>query len=238
MAIAVFSDIHGNLEALQAVLKDCKKRRIKKKNIFFLGDAISMGINSRECITLIEQSGINVCMGNHEQRMIAHDRGVTKWSANGRLHFQNTLMSLTNENLNFIKRMPIFHKIYYKNYRLLFTHYQHGYDGNVMDDYVDFSEATCEEMFGKENCNVVFFGHVHHRNLLITGKGRGYVCVGSSGLVQTDTTFYTLFDIKDDNYDIKRICIKYNRKKFEEKWHNEQHYIKTMFADHFGIEKD
>ena len=42
MAIAVFGDIHGNLEALEAILKDIKKNR-KIKETYFLGDAIVFG---------------------------------------------------------------------------------------------------------------------------------------------------------------------------------------------------
>ncbi|MEK7698057.1 MAG: metallophosphoesterase family protein, partial [Nitrospirota bacterium] len=38
MRYAVIADVHANLEALEAVLKDIKKRKIE--SILFLGDAV------------------------------------------------------------------------------------------------------------------------------------------------------------------------------------------------------
>ena len=45
---AVLSDIHANLEALEAVLKDMKRHRIRE--FVLLGDVIGYGPNPRECI--------------------------------------------------------------------------------------------------------------------------------------------------------------------------------------------
>ena len=40
--IAIISDIHGNLEALNSVLIDIKERKIEK--IFCIGDIVAKGI--------------------------------------------------------------------------------------------------------------------------------------------------------------------------------------------------
>ena len=45
---AIISDIHGNLEALQAVLADIKSQGISE--IYCLGDVVGYGPNPRECI--------------------------------------------------------------------------------------------------------------------------------------------------------------------------------------------
>jgi predicted phosphodiesterase len=61
---AVISDIHSNLEALQAVLADIDRRSIKE--ILCLGDIIGYGASPRECLDLvIERCKINLC-GNHD----------------------------------------------------------------------------------------------------------------------------------------------------------------------------
>ena len=54
--IAIFSDIHGNLEALDAILKDVKKNKIS--NIYCLGDIIGIGPNPKECLNLIIKNKI------------------------------------------------------------------------------------------------------------------------------------------------------------------------------------
>lgn len=64
---AVISDIHGNLEALHAVLRDISRRRIKE--IFCLGDIIGYGPNPRECLQLSRRFQCSV-RGNHEEAVL------------------------------------------------------------------------------------------------------------------------------------------------------------------------
>ena len=47
---AIISDIHSNLEALQAVLKDIEKHPVTE--IYCLGDVVGYGPNPRECVDL------------------------------------------------------------------------------------------------------------------------------------------------------------------------------------------
>ncbi len=64
MKIAVMSDIHGNLEALDAVLEDVCSQRIEK--IVCIGDLIGYGPNPEEVIQKIRQIDVCCTMGNHE----------------------------------------------------------------------------------------------------------------------------------------------------------------------------
>ena len=61
---AIISDIHSNLEALQAVLDDVKSQGITE--IYCLGDVVGYGPNPRECIDLVMDHKI-VLLGNHDQ---------------------------------------------------------------------------------------------------------------------------------------------------------------------------
>lgn len=61
---ALISDIHGNLEALQAVLADIRHQNVTE--IYCLGDVIGYGPNPRECIDLIMQCQMTL-LGNHDQ---------------------------------------------------------------------------------------------------------------------------------------------------------------------------
>lgn len=45
MKIAIISDIHGNLEALEAIINDIRNSNIDE--IICLGDTIGLGINSK-----------------------------------------------------------------------------------------------------------------------------------------------------------------------------------------------
>lgn len=62
---AVISDIHGNLEALDAVLADIDRRSIKK--VYCLGDVIGYGASPRDCLDIVmERCELSLC-GNHDQ---------------------------------------------------------------------------------------------------------------------------------------------------------------------------
>ncbi|HPU94084.1 MAG TPA: metallophosphoesterase family protein, partial [Candidatus Saccharicenans sp.] len=52
MRYLVFSDIHGNLEALEAVLKDARKKRID--HYLFLGDLVGYGASPNEVIQQVQ----------------------------------------------------------------------------------------------------------------------------------------------------------------------------------------
>ena len=61
---AIISDIHSNLEALQAVLADIDKQKVNE--IYCLGDVVGYGPNPRECIDLVMKCQV-VLLGNHDQ---------------------------------------------------------------------------------------------------------------------------------------------------------------------------
>lgn len=64
MRIALLSDIHGNIDALTAVLEDLGKNKVDK--IVSLGDVIGYGPEPAECLRLVEEHCEIKLMGNHE----------------------------------------------------------------------------------------------------------------------------------------------------------------------------
>ena len=237
MAIAIFSDIHGNLEALEAILKDIHKKRRKIKHTYFLGDAITFGPDSSACLKLLQEHGVHCVMGNHEQRIVRYDKSVAEMSYAGIKHMEYIFNQLDNDDIKFIKSMPLFINIDYKGYKLHFAHYSHDANGVVQEDMEIFSEATLDKLFESSDFDAVFFGHLHERKLLIRQVGRSYFNLGSSGFTKGDKTFYTYFDIGEmmekHNFDIYRIDVKYNRKKFEHKLRTAPIPEKIRFAKKF-----
>ena len=60
MKLLIISDIHGNKEALDAVLE------VEHDAVVCLGDLVDYGPAPAECIDLIRQTGIRTIMGNHD----------------------------------------------------------------------------------------------------------------------------------------------------------------------------
>jgi diadenosine tetraphosphatase ApaH/serine/threonine PP2A family protein phosphatase len=68
MRIAVISDIHGNLHALEAVLADIDRHR--PDELWCLGDVVGYGPRPNECVALTrERSTVALC-GNHDLAVI------------------------------------------------------------------------------------------------------------------------------------------------------------------------
>ncbi|MDR0461915.1 MAG: metallophosphoesterase [Christensenellaceae bacterium] len=241
MAFAVFSDIHGNLEALEAIINHAHKKA-KIKDLYFLGDAITFGPDSNACLKLLEKNKVKCVAGNHEQRIVRYDKAVKSMTYATTEHMNYVFSSLDRESLRFIKSMPVDIKINYKGHNIFFTHYIHDKNGIIKDDYEEFTEPRLRKVFEYSDSDVVFFGHIHKRKVLINEEGESYVCTGASGCVKGDRTFYTKFDIHKDfgdvNYDIDRINVPFNRKRFDEKMKNTPLPDKQNYGPHvFGGNK-
>lgn len=68
MVIAIVSDIHANLEALEASLKDIRTQGVTE--ILCLGDVIGYGPNPRECLAIAMKEFRFNLLGNHEQAVL------------------------------------------------------------------------------------------------------------------------------------------------------------------------
>lgn len=71
MKVALISDVHGNLEALEAVLRDIEQQGAEK--IHFLGDAVGYGCNPNECVKLINKHCDIKLLGNHDYVVMGLD---------------------------------------------------------------------------------------------------------------------------------------------------------------------
>ena len=69
--IALISDLHSNLAALEAVLEDILARKIE--HVICLGDTVGYGPNPRQCVDLVRDLDI-VLMGNHDQAIFESHR--------------------------------------------------------------------------------------------------------------------------------------------------------------------
>ncbi len=68
MRTAIISDIHGNLEAFEAVLKAIDARKVDQ--IICLGDILGYGPNPLECVDLVAARCVWSLMGNHDYAVL------------------------------------------------------------------------------------------------------------------------------------------------------------------------
>src|SRR5688500_11938386 len=71
---AVLSDIHGNLEALEAVLADIAKHPVSR--VLCLGDVVGYGPSPIECLERARNWDL-VILGNHDQATLFDPEGFS-----------------------------------------------------------------------------------------------------------------------------------------------------------------
>ena len=65
MRFAIFSDVHANLEALEAVLADARARKCTR--FVCLGDVVGYNANPGECVERVRELDCPVVKGNHDE---------------------------------------------------------------------------------------------------------------------------------------------------------------------------
>jgi diadenosine tetraphosphatase ApaH/serine/threonine PP2A family protein phosphatase len=90
---AILSDIHSNLEALQAVLDDIARHPVQ--SIYCLGDIVGYGPNPRECLDLVAAWPV-VLLGNHDHAALFGPRGFTP-TAERAIRWTRTQLETTPE---------------------------------------------------------------------------------------------------------------------------------------------
>lgn len=104
MKIGIISDIHGNLEAFEAVLQDIKLQKVDAT--WCLGDIVGYGANPNECIDLIRSNNIICVMGNHEHvtSVVFDTDDYNPYAQDG---ISWTRSVLTKESRTYIAKLPL-----------------------------------------------------------------------------------------------------------------------------------
>lgn len=102
MALALLSDIHGNLPALEAVLNKVDAAGIS--DIICLGDTAGYYSNINACIDLLKERNIPSLMGNHDYYIASGTPCDRSNSANHCLDYQRGV--LRPDNLSWLQNLP------------------------------------------------------------------------------------------------------------------------------------
>ena len=80
MRYAIFADIHGNWEALEAALEYARKQHLSR--FMVLGDSIGYGANPNECLAWALQHATLHVLGNHEAAILHEEirEDFTDWA--------------------------------------------------------------------------------------------------------------------------------------------------------------
>lgn len=157
---AIISDIHSNLEALQAVLKDIEANNIRE--IYCLGDIIGYGPNPRECVDLVMSCNV-VLLGNHDQGAMFDPEGFNP-SAERAIFWTRSQLELPNEKREIRERRWDFLAERPRTHRDDGYLFVHGSARNPLNEYVFpediYNQRKMERIFALVE-RYCFQGHTH-----------------------------------------------------------------------------
>jgi len=194
MKIGLISDIHGNYEALKAVLAELDKMNISE--IYCLGDVVGYYSQVNECCDELISRQIPCVMGNHDWYMAGGGFCPRSKSVNELLAYQRKIISA--ENINWLKSFPIQRQI--ENINML-----HGGWSDPIDEYLQ----PTQEYFSKINGEIFISGHTHIQTFQ-KYSGTTYCNPGSVGQPR-DNDPRAAFAVYDGNFSLHRV--EYNLQK-------------------------
>jgi predicted phosphodiesterase len=185
--IAIISDLHANLPALNAVLEDLDKRQ--PDALFCLGDLVDFAPWPNEVIETIRQRRIPTIMGNHDER-IAFDYAIfplekhTEEERAARAHaIGYTRRTISADNREYLSGLPRTVRISYgtgsKARKLLLVHAS----PRSIDEYIyaDHPETELIRMPRKNDADVIVMGHTHLPYIRPFSGGKFAINTGSVG---------------------------------------------------------
>ncbi|MCK5120004.1 MAG: metallophosphoesterase family protein [Candidatus Latescibacteria bacterium] len=213
MRYGIISDIHGNLEALHAVLDHLSRERIER--YVCLGDLVGYGANPNECVALVRELTDWVIAGNHDWVAVglADNRAFNPHAKNAALW---TARCLTEEHRSYLCSLPLKRS----DGDFLFVHSTP--EAPERWRYI-LSSHEAGKHFDVLNAQICFIGHSHRpvvfalndeEHVLVLGTDfrikpnwKYIVNVGSVGQPRDGDprAAYAVFDAEETTVEIKRV---------------------------------
>lgn len=178
MKIAVISDIHGNFDALVAVLNKAKKEKVE--HLLVLGDIVGYYYHPDKILKLISEWNFDLIKGNHEvilENLISNPSLKESIRLKYGSGHQAAVEKLSYEDKEFLKGLPETKTIKFENTTLLMSH-----GSPWSNDFYIYPDCELETIL-KCNSKVhdfVLVGHSHY-SFAIKNKNSVLINPGSVG---------------------------------------------------------
>lgn len=151
--LAVISDVHANLEAVQAVLP-----HLEGMEVYCLGDFVDYGANPNEVIGVLRDRRVRSIVGNHDLAALTGD--VSLFNARAAMSSKWTASRLNEESVAYLRGLPQELRLNLGDSDAYFTH---GSPEDKLWEYVD--PRTHSDLFShylsKVNAQYMGLGHTH-----------------------------------------------------------------------------
>jgi len=178
MRYAILSDVHGNLEAFQAVLKDLSQEKIDQD--FFLGDIVGYGADPNQCIEILQERTPLVVAGNHDWATV----GLTDFSyfnPVAKAAIEWTAREIKVNQQEFLKNLPL---IQIQN-NLTLVH------------ATPYQPAAWNYIFSLQEASLSF--HYYDQQICFIGHSHTPIAFAQNGEGKTHILPDTTFTLKDSH---------------------------------------
>lgn len=151
MRYGIFSDIHSNLEALEAVIKAYQKEKIDK--YLCIGDLVGYGANPNECVEIIRKLAAMTVAGNHDWAVLGLFPAEL-FNEEAEAAVQWTGQELSVESKDFLRGLKLSGEL--DNSVLVHGSLNAPQEFNYLQNIRD-----CQETFRLLKHNICFVGHTH-----------------------------------------------------------------------------
>jgi putative phosphoesterase len=210
MRIAVLSDLHGNLLALDACLADLESQG-GAEGIVVAGDLCLDGPKPKKVLQRLEEIGA-ACVRGNKDRYLYDDAAAEKLSSGEKAQAAWTRRELGERWLGWLRELPFALRIGEDENQLLIVH------ANPLNDdehlWPDADDATLTRLVGDERATAIAFGHLHLPYVRIW-KGRMLVNVASAGLPKDGDprACYAIFTERDAGWQVKHRRVAFDVKR-------------------------
>jgi putative phosphoesterase len=219
MKIAVFGDIHGNIEALQTAYQAAVAAQVEK--IYHLGDLGGYAPFVNEVVDFLIEHRIEGVQGNYDET-VANDREhcgckyedpVQEEMAN--LSFLWTKQHASKKTKDYLKDLPFTISQNISGKKVLLFHATPK--KNNLYWYEERPEKFFQEMAGKVDADVMVYGHTHKPYWKDIG-GKVFINAGSVGKPKDGDprSCVTLVDITSETINVEFLRVSYDVNKVAE----------------------
>lgn len=151
--IAVIADIHGNLWALEAVLRELD--RLAPQQVVVAGDLAEGGPRPGECVELIRRRGYPTIRGNADEWLV-NPSGAPAQLAGGVAWCR---ARLSEEDRRFLAGLPFLWRYQHPVGDVVVVHATPWSIAERVEP--DAPEAVVRRVFAEARASVVVYGHIH-----------------------------------------------------------------------------
>lgn len=161
MRFAIFSDIHGNLEALEAMLADANESRCT--HFVCLGDVVGYNANPHECVERVRGMDCPIVKGNHDEQA-SLSKSSRDFNELAEHAISWTRDHLTDEDKEWLRELCLQQPVgdFTIVHATLDAPGQWGYVFNTLDAAASFTY---------QQTAVCFFGHTHVPMAFVRDEG-------------------------------------------------------------------